>query len=164
VTRVARVALAAGALGVAACAGPAPGSEPVPRALDRAAYVRDVHPIVEARCATLDCHGRFERPLRLYAETGLRRSDELRELPITDVELDDNVAAATAVDAAATPDDSLILMKPLGRMKHTGGTLWPTATNPQYLCVRGWLAGTSDRADVAAACLTAADQVKLPPP
>jgi hypothetical protein len=149
---------------LAACSGPAPGSATVPRALDPAAYARDVHPIFEARCGTLDCHGRFDRPLRIYAETGLRRSDELRDRPITPEELADNVAAAVGVDPTADVDQSLILEKPLGRMKHTGGTVWKDTSDPQYLCVRGWLAGTSGDPEVAAACATAAKQVALPPP
>jgi hypothetical protein len=149
---------------LAACTGPSPGSTPIPRTLDVAAYARDVHPILEARCATLDCHGSFERPLRLYAETGLRRSDELRGDPITQAELDDNVAAATAVDAADAIDDSLILAKPGGRMKHTGLAVWASTADPEYACVRGWLAGSSGDPDVAAACATAATRVQLPPP
>jgi len=149
---------------LAACTGPSPGTTPIPRTLDRAAYARDVHPILEARCATLDCHGSFDRPLRLYAETGLRRSDDLRGQPITPAELDDDVAAATAVDGADAVDDSLILEKPGGRMKHTGLVVWTSAADPEYACVRGWLAGTSGDADVAAACATAATRVQLPPP
>ena len=148
----------------AACSGPAPGAQPIPRTLDAAAYARDVHPILEGRCATLDCHGSFDRPLRIYAETGLRRSDELRGQPITQAELDDDVAAATAVDGADAVDDSLILLKPLLRMKHTGGAVWASTDDPQYVCVRGWLAGTSDDPAVQSACAIAATQVALPPP
>jgi hypothetical protein len=159
-----KIAAIAACAMLAACAGPSPGAQPVPRALDQAAYVRDVHPILEARCATLDCHGSFDRPLRIYSETGLRRSDELRGQPITPAELADDVAAATAIDGADAIDDSLILVKPLGRMKHTGGTVWTSIGDPEAACVRGWLAGTSDQPDVAAACAIAATQVALPPP
>lgn len=49
-------------------------------------------------------------------------------------------------------------------MKHTGGTLWQGASDPQYVCVRGWLAGASAEPDVVAACAIAAEQVKLPDP
>jgi hypothetical protein len=146
------------AIVLVACSGPSPGTTNAPRALDQAAYDRDVQPIVEARCATLDCHGHFDRPLRLYAETGLRRSDELRGLPITAQELADNVAAAAAID------DSLILDKALGAMKHTGGALFTGTDDPQYVCVRGWLVGASADAAVASACAIAATQVALPPP
>ena len=154
---------------VMACNGPVPGSAPVPRALDVGAYARDVHPIFEARCATLDCHGSFDRPLRIFAETGLRASDALRDvqspIPITPEELASNVAAAEAVDGApVAPDDSIILQKPLGLMKHTGGIVWATPDDPQAACVRGWLAGASDDPDVASACAIAATQVALPPP
>ena len=160
---VARVMVVA--VGVAACAGPEPGSAAIPRTLDVRAYTRDVHPIVEARCATLDCHGSVERPLRMFAETGLRASDPLRGQPITPDELAANVAAATAVDDASVPvDGSVILLKPLGAMKHTGATVWPSLEDPEATCVRGWLAGTSDEPDVVAACATAATRVALPPP
>ena len=55
-----------------ACGGVAAQDEQPLVELDVEAYRRDVHPILEARCATLDCHGVDDRPLRLYAETGLR--------------------------------------------------------------------------------------------
>jgi hypothetical protein len=152
----------------AACAGPDPGSEVAPAPLDRDAYVHLVHPIVEARCATLDCHGNADRPLRLYAETGLRASDELRDTTtLTAEELDANVAAVSGLQDPGGGQigvDELLLAKPLGRMKHSGGVVWTTLTDPQYVCVRGWLSGESGAAEVTAACATAATQVALPPP
>jgi hypothetical protein len=153
----------AAALVLAACTGTDPGAVPVPRALSLPAYMHDVHAIFEGRCATLDCHGNALRPLRMYAETGLRATDALRGRPITADELASNVAAAEAVDGADVVDDSVILLKPLGRMKHTGGTVWATPDDPQAVCVRGWLAGTTADADVEAACEDAAMQVALPP-
>jgi hypothetical protein len=127
--------------------------------------MHDVHPIFEGRCATLDCHGSFDRPLRMFAETGLRASDPLRGKPITLDELGSNVAAATAVDdAPVAADDSIILQKPLGMMKHTGGTVWTTPDDVEAVCVRGWLAGTSADPAIEAACADAATQVALPPP
>jgi hypothetical protein len=156
-------------IAVVACTGPEPGATDVPRMLSLPAYMHDIQPIFEGRCATLDCHGNVQRPLRMFAETGLRASDSLRNvqtpIPITPEELASNVAAANAVDGAAVdPDDSVILQKPLGQMKHTGGTLWLTPDDPQAVCVRGWLAGTSGDPDIQAACATAATQVALPPP
>ena len=54
---------------------------------DQAVYAREVHAVIEARCGTLDCHGDARRPLRIYAETGLRLRDELRGQPLTPEEL-----------------------------------------------------------------------------
>jgi hypothetical protein len=34
---------------------------------------RDVSPVLEARCGTLDCHGSIARPLRIYGRQGLRK-------------------------------------------------------------------------------------------
>jgi hypothetical protein len=140
---------------LAACAGPDPGSAPAPAPLDGAEYAATVQPIVEARCATLDCHGNEDRPLRLYAVTGLRRQDAWRDLPdLMPEELDENVRAASAQDA------NLILDKALGRMGHEGGAVWMSTGDPQYLCVRGWLTSMPD----PAACALADAQVELPPP
>jgi hypothetical protein len=148
-----------------ACAAPA-GDPPELAALDRAAYVRDVHPIIEARCATLDCHGAVDRPLRLHSETGLRARDELRGASIEPAELDDNIRAVQAIDPGVEPADSLFLLKPLdaagGGVDHEGGALW-RVDDAQFACVLAWLDGTSDDPPAAAACAAAAAQVTLPP-
>ena len=152
------------ALALGACSGPDPGSQLLAPAPDLDAYTRDVHPILEARCGTLDCHGNADRPLRLYAETGLRASDPLRDTPITFAERAANVDAIAGVDDPATVDGHIVLLKALGKMKHSGGAVWTRADEPQARCVRGWLAGESASAEVAAACATAATEVALPPP
>ena len=130
-------------------------------------YARDVQPIFEARCATLDCHGDPGRPLRLFAETGLRMRDDLRDLPITADELLANVGAAEGVDPGAQPARSLILRKPLaeaaGGVQHEGGDLWLDRNEAQVVCVEAWLAGESDEVSARDACVTAAAEVELPP-
>jgi hypothetical protein len=160
-------ATAALAIAVAACTDTTQSTDTV-AALDDMAYVRDVHPIIEARCGTLDCHGAANQPLRVFAETGLRSADNLRNQLITSDELIANVRALAAIDPGADPADNQIVSKPLaqaaGGLFHQGGEIWPDRQDPQYLCVLGWLAGTSDDAAVAAACVTAAEQVALPPP
>lgn len=132
------------------------------------AYARDVHPIFEARCATLDCHGVTGRPLRLFAETGLRLRDELRDLPITDEELLANLQAAEAIDPGVEPERHMILRKPLaeaaGGVEHEGGELWLSRDEPQAACILAWLSGRSDDPAARDACAAAADQVALPPP
>lgn len=138
------------------------GTQPLVSA-DEAAYAAYVQPVLEARCATLDCHGNVERPLRLYAATGLRASDLLRDRPLAAEELTANVRSLAAVDPGATPEASLVVSKPLaGGQAHEGGELWTTADEPQVVCVRSWLAGAVD----VAACTTAAAQpdVKLRDP
>lgn len=151
----------AGACGVAA-----EGELPLVE-LDVEAYARDVHPILEARCATLDCHGVDDRPLRLYAETGLRARDELRGLAIEGAELAANVRAIQAVDPAAVPDDGLFVRKPLdaaaGGVAHEGGALWASRAEPQLVCVLAWVSGSSDQPDAATACQVAGEEVALPP-
>ena len=159
-----RVALALLAL-MPGCTG-TPAEVPLataPSGLDP--YARDVHPILEGRCATLDCHGDPGRPLRLFAETGLRAMDELRGQPITTEELEANARALAAVDPDALPRESLVLVKPLrGGVGHAGGVIWQDASDPQPACVVGWLAGSSASAAVVSACAAAAPEVALPPP
>ncbi len=148
----------------AACTG-SNGATPVPASVDTlASYIATVDPILEARCATLDCHGDPGRPLRLYAETGLRARDALRGQPITEDELVANVRAIVAVDPGAAPDATLMLAKPLGAFDHVGGRLWLSADEAQPACLRGWLAGRSGDPTVLAACQIAGAEVALPPP
>ena len=67
------------------------------------------------------------RPLRFYAETGLRLRDALRDLPLTPEESQANAASLAALDPEAPPGESLILLKPLdasgGGVEHEGGAL-----------------------------------------
>jgi hypothetical protein len=151
-------------LTLAGCTGDDPGEIPAPPAGDVATYARDLQPLLEASCATLDCHGDRARPLRLYAETGLRATDALRDQPLTMVELAANASALLAVDPGAAPDDHLAVRKPLppaeGGVAHIGGKLWRNRQEPAFLCVRSWLAGASDPVQCAAAYA----KVRLPAP
>jgi hypothetical protein len=132
---------------------------------DRAAYVQWVQPILEARCATLDCHGDAGRALRLYAPTGRRLRDDLRVvhddggLPaLVDEEITANLRSIAAVR-------DLVIPKPLaGGLGHEGGEQWRSPDEPQVVCVQGWLDGKSADPGVTAACTTARDEVKLSPP
>lgn len=159
---------AAALLVASACGGvDAGGSQPLVE-LDAEVYARDVHPILEARCGTLDCHGVDDRPLRIYAETGLRMRDDLRDQPIEPDELAADVRAVEAIDPGAAPADSLFIRKPLagsaGGVFHEGGDLWTARDDPQLICALAWLSGTSDDPAATDACAIAADQVALPPP
>ncbi|HEY8142510.1 MAG TPA: hypothetical protein VIG06_07565 [Kofleriaceae bacterium] len=159
--RIAGVLLAlAGACGGVGADGTRPLDE-----LDEDTYARDVHPIIEARCATLDCHGVEDRPLRLYSETGLRARDDLRDQPIERDELVANVRAIAAIEPGASPAETLFIRKPLaGGVFHEGGDLWSSRDEPQLVCALAWLEGASDEPAAAEACAIAADEVALPPP
>ncbi len=134
-------------------------------AADVAGYQASVHPIMEARCGTLDCHGDPGRPLRLYSETGLRAADELRAQLITEAEIEANARSLLAVDPDPSGRPSLVLSKPLaGMVEHEGKDLWLSATEPQYVCVAGWLEARLDEPAIIAACAEAALEVELPPP
>ena len=152
---------------LAGCGQDDQGVEPL-EPCDVDAYARDVHPIFEARCATLDCHGVAGRPLRLYAETGLRVRADLRDLPITEEELIANVRAAEAIDPRVAPERQMILRKPLaeaaGGVEHEGGELWLERDEPQAVCVLAWLEGRSEDDDARAACAIAGEEVALPEP
>ena len=136
--------------------------------LDPESYARDVQPIFEARCATLDCHGDAGRPLRLYAETGLRARDDLRDLPMTEDELLANVRSVEAIDPDSPFAEGLMVLKPLaeasGGMAHEGGDIWLDREESQARCVVAWLSGQSDDAAAQEACAAAAAEVALPPP
>ena len=135
---------------------------------DAEGYGMLVQPVLEPSCATLDCHGDSLRPLRLFAETGLRASDELRDAPLTAEELDANVRALMAVDPDAEPvEESLVLLEPLavdaGGVYHEGGDVWPSTTDPSYRCLRAFLAGQIGSPAAEAACTEAYENVGLPP-
>lgn len=134
---------------------------------DPAIYAREVHAVIEARCGTLDCHGDSRRPLRIYAETGLRLRDELRGQPLTAEELGDNLRAIEAVDPGAAAEEHLLVRKPLavaaGGQKHLGGELWATRTAAAPTCLVAFLSGRDDAA-MAEACAAARAEVSLPPP
>ena len=136
------------------CAYEAQGPVPVAARLDPTFYAASVQPVVAWSCATLDCHGVDGRPLRVYAEHGLRRSDALRGQPISAEELAWNVAAFEGVD----PDPSrehVALTKPLaveaGGLHHVGDPVWASRDDPGCRCLASWIAGELDPAPCAEA-------------
>jgi hypothetical protein len=155
--------------------GPAPGAAPVPE-LDAPFYVEHVHPVVRFSCASLDCHGAENRPLRIYAEDGLRSRRELRtepdDQPLAPDEAAWNVAAFAGIDPDPIDvDHSLVLQKPLARdaggVAHEGGDLWDSTTEPpnrSYQCLHAWLAGETAQAAAAEACDLAAAALDPYPP
>lgn len=157
---------------ITSCAMPTQGEEPSAFTRDATLFTADVHPLLEASCATLDCHGASRRPLRLYAETGRRVDRALRTEHVTGAELAANMQSLFAIDegarSLANVDAWMVLTKPLalsaGGVHHVGGDLWPSRAHPAYVCVRAFLLGTSAEAASREACRLAYEEVKLPEP
>lgn len=130
---------AALSFGLLAC-GPDVGA--VPLSEPDVAGFGELQPWLEARCATLDCHGDPGRPLRLFSETGLRAPGVTRDAPLTAGELEDNAWSLFGVDDAPA-ERHLAVTKPLARsaggVHHVGGDLWTTTDDPAHRCLVGWL-------------------------
>jgi hypothetical protein len=144
--------------------GPEAGSDPL-AAPDLAAYDA-IHPYLEGRCATLDCHGDPGRPLRIFSETGLRAAGVDRDAELQPEERMANGWALVGVDPNADPEAHVLVLKPLaedaGGMHHVGDTVWTSVADPGYRCLLGWLRGDGD-ADWEAACAAASDAWAVPP-
>ncbi len=131
---------------------------------DRESYAQFVQPYVGLGCGSLDCHGEGGRALRLYAEDGLRLFDELRGEPISDDEIDRNVASFAGVSPdASSVADHLALTKGLavaaGGFAHVGGEIWDTTNEPGYQCLLAWLSNAPLDATGQQACVDAYEQV-----
>lgn len=125
-----------------------------------------LHPYLQGRCATLDCHGDPGRPLRLFSETGLRAPGVDRDAELQPEERMANGWALVGVDPGADPEAHVVVLKPLaereGGMHHVGETVWETRDDPGYRCLLGWLRGDGDAA-WESACAAAADEWSVPP-
>lgn len=155
-----RLILAA-ALCLAACHGadPAQGglaTGPNAAFVDYNAFVCDVMPILVRRCSYLACHGDAAHALRVYSPGKLRAGDpttrDARDAKLTQAEIDANFESAAAfARAAANPDESLLLRKPLsarfGGAEHHGIGVFPThphaepADDPEWLLLANWVNG-----------------------
>ena len=127
-------------------------------------YGELVQPYVGVRCGSLDCHGDSGRPLRIYAQDGLRLRDDLRETDITVEEIARNVEAFAGVSPdIAAPDEHLALLKGLatsaGGIAHEGDDIWQTTGETGYQCILAWLAGNSQDQAARDACIAAFDEV-----
>ncbi|MBX3205697.1 MAG: hypothetical protein KF764_11560 [Labilithrix sp.] len=147
----------ASAAALAACAGadaPPPSVQPPPAGWE------SVSEMLGARCASLDCHGRPGRPLRLYHRAGLRLADD--DVPGGDVTTADEHAANLRAAVGLEPEvfarvvgeggqraERLTLVrKALGREAHKGGA--PIAAGaPADVCLRSWLSAATDEAACA---------------
>jgi len=141
-----------------------------------------VSEFLERRCGTLDCHGRLERPLRIYGERGLRLPNDAGLLPgsgkTSDAEYTANYRSVLGLEPeqlnrvmdGESPSILLLISKPLAYdpdrpgtdkgVRHRGG---PQIIEGQegYRCLYQWLERTTFNADTAAACDTASKQLEL---
>lgn len=163
-----RHTLLAALLALGSCAFPVDSETAVPvvDAVDIDVYERDVHPLLEASCATLDCHGGDRRPLQLFAETGRRLRADYRGALVQPDELVANVHALRTIDVGEPDlDRGMLLRKPLARSAggahHVGGDLWASRQHPGYVCLRAFLAREGDTPAAHQACVDAYELVKL---
>ena len=116
-----------------------------------------VSPMLERRCATLDCHGQGGRPLRLYSGRGLRLPNDAGLGPGSGDTTDEEVAAnyrsviglepeqlTRVIAGLKQPRDLLLLKKPLNLEGHKGGPAFAPTNDPAEVCLTTWIKGTVD--------------------
>ena len=130
------------------------------------ALALELQPYLTVRCASLDCHGARGRPLRLYAEDGLRLTAELREQLLTDEELILNLQSLQGLDPESPLSSSRVLLKPLspkvGGMAHEGEVVWLGRDSAGYRCIEAFLAGDRAALQLDAGLRSTCAQAYLP--
>jgi hypothetical protein len=125
-------------------------------------FADHVAPMLERRCATLDCHGAEGRPLLIYSDIGRRRpggpdagdpgyvtggevltTQHEREGTYLSVCGLEPEIIATVVTGAAPPTDLTLVRKPRLDEKHKGGRIWQPES-AEDLCLQSWLLGAVD--------------------
>jgi hypothetical protein len=116
-----------------------------------------VSSMLGARCGSLDCHGQFSRPLRLYSGRGLRldpddvsghggtRSAEHEANLRAVVGLEPELTCAVFADAGRSPERLSLVRKATGTEHHQGGAVLRSHADGAD-CLLGWLAGRIERA------------------
>ncbi len=66
-------------------------------------YATLVHPVIERRCGSIDCHGSLPRGLRVYGETGLRLPNDAGLVP---------GGGATTLEEKRATYDSIVGLQP----------------------------------------------------
>lgn len=126
---------------------------------------------LEASCATLDCHGRVERNLRLWSSVGLRA--DAADVPGSGETTDEEYArsyrsviglqpertAEVVADWGQGPERLTLVRKARGTEHHEGGAM-ARAGSAADRCLVSWLASAVD----AQACEDAAVAMEAPPP
>lgn len=127
-----------------------------------------VSTFMERRCGALDCHGQPGRPLRIYSEWGLRlaaNTDGTRDKrPTTPEEQLANYRSVVGLEPenleacyrtkGEDKKNFQLLLKPLSiendGIRHKGGpVLRPSANDPGWQCLYGWVSGDVNKAECA---------------
>jgi hypothetical protein len=125
---------------------------------------------LEASCATLDCHGRVERNLRLWSSVGLRAagdavpgsgettSEEYAQSYRSVVGLEPERTAEVIADWGQGPERLTLVRKARALEHHEGGAMAPAGSAADR-CLTSWLASAVDES----ACADAAAALAPPP-
>jgi hypothetical protein len=130
--------------------------------LDLPTYTSAVHPVLERRCGSIDCHGQLPRGLRVYGELGMRlpntrglapglgatTPEEARATYESILGLEPEKTNALAARSPRSLDDAYdltFLSKPLELERHRPGRSLAKG-QPAEQCITSWLIGKVDRA------------------
>lgn len=125
---------------------------------------RQVSNVLERRCGTLDCHGEYARPLRIYGQNGLRLATPEELDPAiaqendtvaggkgtTDDEVELNWRSACGIEPEKSaqvlagqipPEDLMLMRKPLHLERHKGEQLFISGGDAGAVCLGCWLRG-----------------------
>lgn len=112
---------------------------------DFLAFAEHGQPVLAERCANPACHGRADRPLRVFARFQHRLDPAAVHLdePLTEEELWQNYRRARALVRAEAPEASALLLKPLseaqGGSHHRGGVQFEDPFEADYRALRLWV-------------------------
>jgi hypothetical protein len=141
---------------------------------------RPVSDVLEQRCGTIDCHGTYARPFRLYGPYGQRRLEDASAVDAqvitegfeeyfpggaqgtTSAELEDNYRSVCGLEPElmtrvvtlqAAPEDLTLIRKARLTEKHKGGQIFNPGRDGD-LCITSWLtlAGVPDGGVDKTAC------------
>lgn len=134
--------VALGSLAAASCDPPEVVEVPAP---DYDAFERDVYPILLRDCGFLACHGREDRPLRIYGPGRLRFDPESEpDDEPTSEELWLSYQRTRSMLVTDEPvERSVLLRKPLPGGGHRGvdalgRAVYPDTSHPSYVTLRRW--------------------------
>jgi hypothetical protein len=119
-----------------------PLSQAVPAA-DRALFEAEAGPLLSKGCGDSACHGRADRPLRLFAVGRYRMitSEQFSPKPLSKAEWDANFNAVLGFVDHPAPRHSTLMRKALGQMAHGGGAVMQAPSDPQFRAIEAWLLG-----------------------
>lgn len=134
-----------------------------PPPLDRAYFRCHVQSVLTRSCSMFACHGADgtsgtnSRYFRVYARSRLRAAgiaEAMRNSTFTAAEYEANFIAAGDLVDVGTPDNSLLLLKPLeqnaGGFFHRGadlygqGNVFTTQDDPDFVLLRAWANGATE--------------------